>query len=270
MSTWILLRGLTREIRHWGDFPDRMFAAFPGDTVIALDLPGNGSLHAMESLPTVESMAAYCREELARHCVPPPYRVLAMSLGAMIAVAWASVHSEDIERCVLINTSMRPFSPFHHRLRPAAYVRLMKLMALGGEPLDWEATILKLTSNHPEDPDNVVKSWVAYRKEFAVTRRNAMRQLLAAARFNAPARKPACPFLVLASTRDALVNAACSRELAARWECPIVEHPTAGHDIALDDAPWLASQVGSWIAAQDALNSAAAQAPQPATTSQTT
>ena len=22
MSTWVLLRGLTRESRHWGDFPD--------------------------------------------------------------------------------------------------------------------------------------------------------------------------------------------------------------------------------------------------------
>lgn len=260
MSTWILLRGLTRESRHWGDFPDRMLAAFPGDNLIALDLPGNGRLHAMESLPSVEAMAEYCRGELAKHGVPPPYRVLAMSLGAMIAVAWAANHAEDIERCVLINTSMRPFSPFHHRLRPASYARLMKLMALGGEPLDWEATILRLTTNHPEDPDNVVRAWVAYRKEFAVSRRNAIRQLLAAARFNAPGRKPACPFLIVASTRDRLVNAACSRELATRWQCPLIEHPTAGHDIALDDAPWLAAQVSAW----------AATAASTATTSQTT
>lgn len=246
-STWILLRGLTRESRHWGSFPERLAAALPDNDIITLDLPGNGKLHEMESLPTVEAMAAYCQEELGRHGRGPPYRLLAMSLGAMVAVAWAASRAQDVERCVLINTSMRPFSPFHHRLRPASYARLLKLMALGGEPLDWEGTILRLTSNHPQDGDSVVKNWIAYRSEFAVSRRNAMRQLLAAARFTAPEVKPACPILILASTRDALVNAACSRELAAKWRCPILEHPTAGHDIALDDADWVAGQVAGWI-----------------------
>ena len=246
MSTWILLRGLTRESRHWGDFPERLAQALPGADIVTLDFPGNGKLHALESLTTVEAMAEYCRQELARHGRPPPYRILAMSLGAMVAVAWTVGHPKDIERCVLINTSMRPFSPFHHRLRPGNYAHLLKLLALGGEPLDWEGTILRMTSHHPADSGSVVKAWVAYREEFAVSRRNAMRQLLAAARFTAPAAKPACPVLILASTRDALVNAACSRELADRWQCRIVEHPTAGHDIALDDADWVVRQVADW------------------------
>ena len=40
---WVLLRGLTREARHWGGFPERLGAAL-GVEVHCLDLPGNGHL----------------------------------------------------------------------------------------------------------------------------------------------------------------------------------------------------------------------------------
>jgi pimeloyl-ACP methyl ester carboxylesterase len=35
----------------------------------------------------------------------------------MVAVEWASRYPQEIARCVLINTSMRPYSRFHQRLR---------------------------------------------------------------------------------------------------------------------------------------------------------
>ena len=44
MSTWIFLRGLTRESGHWGTFTAQFEKAMPGCEVVALDLPGNGSL----------------------------------------------------------------------------------------------------------------------------------------------------------------------------------------------------------------------------------
>ena len=46
MTTWIFLRGLTRESRHWGGFVDQFQQTIPGSTVIALGLPGNGLLNA--------------------------------------------------------------------------------------------------------------------------------------------------------------------------------------------------------------------------------
>lgn len=72
MSTWILLRGLTRESRHWGDFPELLRAEITGARVIALDLPGNGDLNAMTSPATILDMASLCRAQLARQGVPPP------------------------------------------------------------------------------------------------------------------------------------------------------------------------------------------------------
>ena len=85
MDTWILLRGLTREASHWGAFAGDFQTALPQAKVVALDLPGNGQLHALPSPLTVQGMVAACRAELARQGVLPPFHLFAMSLGAMVA-----------------------------------------------------------------------------------------------------------------------------------------------------------------------------------------
>ena len=100
---WVLLRGLTREQRHWGTFAADFAAAFPNAPVITLDLPGNGVLNGMRSPSRVDAMAAFCRAELHSRGVVPPYRILAMSLGAMVATAWCG--GLNGRRLVLISTS---------------------------------------------------------------------------------------------------------------------------------------------------------------------
>ena len=37
------------------------------------------------------------------------------------------------------------------------------------------------------------------------------------------------------------------RRLAAQWATAFAEHPTAGHDLPLDDGAWVARQVGDWL-----------------------
>ncbi|MBK9573623.1 MAG: alpha/beta hydrolase [Rhodoferax sp.] len=241
MTIWVLLRGLTRESGHWGAFVEQFQAALPGACVVALDLSGNGALFAQPSPTRVPDMVEHCRAHLASAGMVAPYHLLAMSLGAMVAVAWADAYPPDVAAQVLINTSMRPFSRFYQRLRPANYGVLLKLALLGATPEGWERTVLRLTSNraHPE----VLAPWLALRQAHPVSRINALRQLLAAARFTAPMALPAVPTLVLASANDQLVNAECSRALARHWQCEIRQHPTAGHDLPLDDAPWVAAQV---------------------------
>lgn len=247
MSTWIFLRGLTREARHWGDFPTIFRSAIPEADIVALDLPGNGCLHQMASPESVKEMAEYCRSAARARGVPPPYHLLAMSLGAMVAVAWAADHAQEIRCGVLINTSLRPFSPFYRRLRPRNYPALLKLAFLGGDDREWEQSILRLTSNHPDQHADVLGAWLSYRREYPVSSRNAIRQLLAASQYRAPAIKPPVRMLILASSDDALVDPRCSKQLALHWQAEIAEHPTAGHDIPLDDGPWVAEQVRNWL-----------------------
>lgn len=247
MSAWIFLRGLTRESRHWGRFPETFRQAFPDAQVHTPDLPGNGALHAEESPARVEEMVERCRAQLTGQGIAPPYHLLAMSLGAMVAVAWAARHPAEIRGCVLINTSLRPFSPFHRRLKPGNYLRLLKLACPGGSAQDRESAILALTSRHAELPAETLENWIAYRRQHPVSSRNALRQLRAALRYRAPLARPEAPMLVLGSRRDALVDHRCSRQLAARWQTALAEHPTAGHDLPLDDGPWVAAQVKRWL-----------------------
>jgi len=245
MATWILLRGLTRESGHWGEFPAQLATHLPNARILTLDLPGNGTLHREASPPRVAEMVVACRSQLATLGIDGPVQLLAMSLGAMVALAWAAAHPAQVAGGVLINSSFAGISPFYRRLRPTSYPTLFGVLA-GGDARAREAAILRLTSRRA-DPA-VLDAWVALRRRHPVTLRNALRQLVAAARFRLPQQRPAVPLLLLSGARDALVDPRCSADLAARWQLAHLQHPGAGHDLPLDDGPWLAERIAAWLA----------------------
>ncbi|WP_065309590.1 alpha/beta fold hydrolase [Janthinobacterium psychrotolerans] len=237
-----------REQRHWGGFPAVLGAALPGATIITPDLPGNGEHHALDSATSVAEMVEFCRQDLLARGLAPPYRLLALSLGGMVAVEWASRYPGEIASCVLINTSMRPYSPFYRRLRWQNYPALLRQLLLGDQASQ-EALILRLTScQHGAGNPALVEQWVAYQRQYPVSRRNALRQLLSAARFRAPASCPPLPLLVLAGAQDSLVDPACSHQLAQAWRIACETHPEAGHDLPLDQPDWVARTLVRWLA----------------------
>ena len=246
MSTWILLRGLTRGSGHWARFPDALQRRLPDARVVAIDLPGNGTLHELASPTRIGAMTDACRARVAALGLAPPYRVVAMSMGAMVAIDWADRDPAAIAGCVLINTSMRPHDPFHRRLRWRALVAGRALLLPWASTRTREAAVLRMTSRNRDAALDVLDAWTALRVRQPVTPANALRQLLAAARFRAPVRAPSAPLLVLASARDALVDARCSRGLAARWATAYAEHPGAGHDLTLDDPAWASAHIAHW------------------------
>ncbi|MFI8614487.1 alpha/beta fold hydrolase [Acidovorax sp. NPDC077693] len=248
MPTWIFLRGLTRESAHWGSFVADFERALPGHAVTALDLPGNGALHRQPSPTTVAGMVAACRAGLARRGVAPPYHLLAMSLGAMVATEWARVAPHEVAGCVLINTSFQPFSAFYQRLRPRNYAALLGLVLRPRSPEQMEHTVLRLTSRRVADHGAAVAEWARVRRARPVSPANALRQLAAAARYRAPVAAPLQRVLMLASQRDGLVDVRCSIAIAQAWQVPLRLHPGAGHDLPLDDGAWVVEQVRAWVA----------------------
>lgn len=246
MQTWIFLRGLSRESRHWGNFLGQFQLGLPGTQIITLDLPGNGHLNQLRAPLRIQKMVAHCRMQLASRNITPPYNILAMSLGAMVAVAWSETYPQEVAAQVLINTSMRPFSPFYQRMLPSNYAVLLIMSLMGALPETWERSILRLTSN--QSHDDILPSWLALRRENPVSRSNAIRQLIAAARFRAPRLKPSVPTFLLASEQDHLVSVNCSKTLANQWKCDLSVHDSAGHDLPLDDGLWVVLQVQRWLA----------------------
>jgi pimeloyl-ACP methyl ester carboxylesterase len=248
MTTWVFLRGLTREARHWGDFPVRFQAAFAGELdaadIVCPDLPGNGRLHAAVSPISIDAMVESCRATLKAQGRPPPYHLLALSLGGMVALAWAARHAEECRAAVLISTSVRPYCTLLERLRPQAWSTLLRLLPARG--IARERAILELTSARASESQSLLPIWADYARESPVTRLGAMRQLLAAARFAMPQR-PAVPLLILAGAADRMVHPDCSRRLARIWQADFALHPGAGHDVPLDAGEWVAREVRRWI-----------------------
>ncbi len=77
MSDWVLLRGLTRETRHWGTFEATMRAyglVGTQDRVVFIDLPGNGEEYAQAAPLSVDAIRARtryraeCRDAVPRDC----------------------------------------------------------------------------------------------------------------------------------------------------------------------------------------------------------
>lgn len=246
---WVLLRGLTREAGHWGAFPDQLRQALDppggGAAVHLLDLPGAGARWRERSPADIDALLGACRADWAAQHGPGPVKLLGLSLGGLVAAHWLLRWPEEVAAAVVVNTSTRALSPVWQRLRPRAWPALAAIASHWGSA-QAEARILALSSTAPARHAGVLPTWRALREAHPVRRANALRQLLAAARAGLPPGRPASPALVVASTADGLVDPRCSQALADHWGCALAWHGSAGHDLALDDGPWLAATVAAF------------------------
>lgn len=246
MSAWVLLRGLTREARHWAELPRRMSEAGIEGEVLGVDLPGCGVHAAVRAPAAVGGMTEFVRNDLVARGYAPPYRFVALSLGAMVAVDWARRFPSEVERLVLVNTSLRPFSGPLARLRPGAWAALVRAAVRWRSRRAAEAAIHAITCERCDKIDTDLAQWIAIYRSAPVSRANALRQLVAAARFRASRDAPSCPVLIVSSRADALVDPACSAAIAQTWGAEHRIHPWAGHDLPHDDAAWLVGAIAEW------------------------
>ena len=94
---WLLLRGLARDARHWGDFPDILKNHLNNAEVFVLDLPGFGTESHRISPFTIRGITNDIRKRWAqlekKH--PGTWNILSISLGGMIALDWINRFSSD-------------------------------------------------------------------------------------------------------------------------------------------------------------------------------
>lgn len=240
---FLLLMGLMREQRHWGDFPGALQTRFPDAEIITPDIPGNGRHYRICSPDSIEKITDSVRQELAvtRDC--SQINLIGLSMGGMSAIDWMIRYPEDISSAVLINTSARPHSPFFHRLRWQCYLSMLRLVFQ--KPEQQEKTLLYLLSNQHHDDTEILQNWRSWRRQYPVSPKSFYHQLLATTVFNPP-KKPQHPLLTVASKADHLVDYRCSVALHRAWKTTYLEHPAAGHNLPLDDPDWLADKISNW------------------------
>jgi pimeloyl-ACP methyl ester carboxylesterase len=245
VTHWLLLRGLSREQRHWWSFPEELERA-TGARTLCLDLPGFGTEHARVSPRTIARITDDVRRRFdPARSASDRWGIVGVSLGGMVALDWCARHPNDFAACVTINTSARPSWPLER-------FRLVGLRALAGsfttDPVAKERVVLAITSNKlATDLDEIAKTQARWALERTPSRASLASQLRAATVFKVPASVNV-PLLVLASKTDRLVSHRCSERIAARLGAKLVLHDRGGHDLPLDEPAFLCREIATWVA----------------------
>lgn len=239
----LLIRGLTREQRHWGSFLPKLHAALP-NPVHCLDFAGCGALYQQRSPASISELRQSIRAQWQALGYKQPVHLVALSLGGMLAIDWALTYPAEVASLNLINCSVRSLSPFYLRLRWQNYPQLLQMIC---SPLALrEQRIVELTTARASKRQQLVKQWVKWQQQRPVALANALRQLWAASQFSLNGT-PTCPVTLFNSLGDKLVSPQCSAALAEHWQAKLISHQWAGHDIALDDPDWLVTQLAELL-----------------------
>jgi pimeloyl-[acyl-carrier protein] methyl ester esterase len=242
---WILVRGLSRQTKHWGPFPETL-ANTTGDNVFTLELPGVGTKNDIPAKTSIRENVEHLRKELEglKKENSGDWGIIAVSLGGMIAMEWCSVYPEDFKHMVVLNSSAGNLSSPFKRLQPEA-IKTIAGLFFKNDLEHRERKVLELTTNIVEINDDLVKRWSDINRERPISRESFLRQLFAGAKFRVP-KSVGPKALVVISKADKLCNPSCPMKLADHLSANSVFHETAGHDIALDAPNWLANEINKF------------------------
>lgn len=234
---WLLLRGLSRGRGHWGSFATKITEHFPEDHFEFIDLPGNGERNQEISPLSVEEYVHDIRQRCEFVKSNEPFQILAVSMGAMIAVEWMRLHPLEVKKAYLVCTSASNYSAFYERFRPINVLRAAQMVA-AREAAGKEKVLMSMIANSKERIDAEFLTMEAYSKLYPVKESNVLRQLFAASKYSFPRQAPGEVNLI-GSYGDRLVSPQCTLNIAKKWELKAHMHPWAGHDIPIDDPHWL-------------------------------
>ena len=253
MMTILLIRGLSRQQGHWGEFAEVLTRRLKDSGVEANlvfeDLPGFGNRNQESSPSSIEKIAEllFSTLEQLHNKTGQKIHLLGISMGGMIALELAKRFPELCESLVMINSSVKPVSRIYQRLRPSAYSALFKAWF---HPVmrESERQILNISSEKYAQDDALLDKWLRLRKKQPPSRTAAFKQIIAASKFQAPACPPLKKVLLIASKKDRVASYKCTENLAKYWSIKSIVHESAGHDLALDEPEWLANIIVDWIA----------------------
>lgn len=238
-KNWILIRGLLRSQFHWKNFSEILKTELGLDSVQAVELPGNGLLSHKETPVYIDEVIQNLRSQV-KIKTSEPFGIIGISLGGMLATAWAQSYQNEVSHLVLINSSSK-LNPFFDRLLPKNYLAILKnIFFMNSEKT--EKFILAVTSNDKDKWQAHLQENIEFLKLHPIRVSNFIRQLRLAGQVDFTLI-PKAKKLILTSKADKLVNLNCSKKIAKLWNCKIYYHEIAGHDLPLDDPFWVIEKI---------------------------
>lgn len=235
MKNILLIRGLSREKRHWGDFPELIEKEL-GMKVHTLDNLGVGEFCQKTAPTTIRENVDFLQEQFENLYTQHPgeWYLLGISLGGMFAIEWAN-RINPFQKVFVVNSSIKNLSPLFERLSPYALKMMTRALMLSGEKQ--ENILYDLTSYRTHTCEHgfyKTAEWLRYRNEFPMSRPNFFRQLTAAATYKLT-KKPKNKMVFMAARGDELCSWKSGEAIAKFCDSPfhLCEQP-AGHDLPMD------------------------------------
>lgn len=242
----ILLRGLLREKRHWGDFPDILQSNLGSEfSVEALDLPGIGTQRGTLFSLDIDEVVHDLRTRSEVIMKKDKILLVSNSLGSMIAMKWAELFPEDLSGVVLMNTSASNISDLKERISKYALKVFAQVIA-EEDPAKREAKVLSLVSSKYINDSSKAEEWGSYAMGKKETLELGLRQLWVASKFHSRGVLDV-PSLVLCSLQDRLLDPMATMKVARAIGAEQRINHVAGHDLPLDDPEWVSLEIKNWI-----------------------
>lgn len=247
----LLLRGLIREKRHWGSLDQKLKQMLPDYHIELLEIPGNGEFYKLNSFKTIRQNVIFLRDQWKKRVDYPSENIIvALSLGGMIAMEWATLFPEDWNKMILINSSHGSLSPFYKRMQLNNVLSFISYI-LSTSVKKKQEIIYNLTVNNPEFKKKTVEEWIHIGNTAPVRFQNVLRQLWSALNYRKISPTLNVKTEIICSKTDRLVSYECSEQIAKHWNCPIHYHETAGHDPSVEAQDWLCDKIKQIIKKND-------------------
>lgn len=210
--------------------------------MVCLDLPGVGTEAGRPSPARVHEISQDLRRRFLRsNQGAQRFGLLGVSLGGMVALDWVRQFPSDFELAVIVNSSAGNLSRPQERLRPQNVPPLVAMLR-DPDPVQRERRLLRLITNHRGEDEALALAFGEVARLSPVPFSVVRAQLTAAMRFRAP-DQVRTPLEFFVSAKDRFVDPSCSYRMAEQLRSPVRVHPTAGHELPLDDPDWVVEQL---------------------------
>lgn len=241
----VLIKGLSFSAKHWFGYDDQLASHFK---VISNDNRGISRSKSKVSWGlTVSDMAKDIIRILDQEGIDKAH-ILGLSLGGMIAMAFAAEHPDRCKTLTVMNSSVGG----RRKVRISPKVVLSALKNRGANKRLPQALSQYLIKREApkELLDEVVKKWEGIIAEDGLHRLTTFKQLLAALRFNSKDKLSSIsvPTLVLFGNEDRFVPTVNSFELYRHIpKARLMKIPEAGHEVFLEQPELLTRTLINWI-----------------------
>ena len=99
----LLIRGLSREMRHWGDFASSLESSINGLNVHRLEMPGAGTKMNVSAPLTIRGYVDHLRAEFLalKNTTSGPWCCFRISMGAIVTLEWGRLYPNEFQNVLL-------------------------------------------------------------------------------------------------------------------------------------------------------------------------